>query len=375
MPGRLIQILRKVDVNNPVIMLDEIDKLGSDVRSDPASALLEVLDPAQNSSFSDHYLEINFDLSKVFFIATANLFHQIPPALRDRLEIIEIAGYTPVEKLKIAQRYLIPRQLEENGLSSTGLLQLPEETISEIIKGYTRESGVRELERSIATISRKTALHLLEGGFSSKVLPEKLPDFLGPPKFLEESAGRKPEIGVATALAWTAYGGEILFVEALMMEGNKNFELTGQIGDVMRESAMAAFSFLRAYRGDFEIEDNVFSSCDIHLHVPSGATPKDGPSAGVAILTALASLLSGKPVRHDVAMTGEITLRGKVLPVGGIKEKVLAAHRAGISHVILPAGNGKDLADLPEEVSQELNFSPVESVEEIFEIALSKEKP
>jgi ATP-dependent Lon protease len=374
MPGRLLQLLRKVGVNNPVIMLDEIDKLGSEGRSDPANALLEVLDPAQNSAFSDHYLEISFDLSNIFFIATSNLFHQIPHALRDRLETIEIAGYTPAEKLKIAQRYLIPRQLEENGLSSGGLLHLAEETISEIIKGYTRESGVRELERSIASISRKTALHLLEGRFHSKVLPRELPDYLGPPKFLPETAGRQPEIGVATALAWTAYGGEILFVEAILMEGNKNFELTGQIGNVMRESAMAAFSFLRANRSTLDIGEDIFSRCDIHLHVPSGSTPKDGPSAGVAILTALASLLSGRPVRHEVAMTGEITLRGKVLPVGGIKEKVLAAHRAGIGQVILPAENEKDLVDLPEEVSEQLEFSLVSRVDEILSLALLKER-
>jgi len=252
------------------------------------------------------------------------------------------------------------------------LLHLAEETICEIIKGYTRESGVRELERSIASISRKTALHLLEGRFHSKVLPRELPDYLGPPKFLPETAGRQPEIGVATALAWTAYGGEILFVEAILMEGNKNFELTGQIGEVMRESAMAAFSFLRANRSTLDIGEDIFSRCDIHLHVPSGATPKDGPSAGIAILTALASLLSGRPVRHEVAMTGEITLRGKVLPVGGIKEKVLAAHRAGIGQVILPAENEKDLVDLPEEVSEQLEFSLVSRVDEILRLALLK---
>jgi len=371
MPGRLIQLLRRVGVNNPVIMLDELDKLGSEGRSDPANALLEVLDPAQNSVFSDHYLEITFDLSNIFFIATANLFHQIPPALRDRLEIIEITGYTPAEKLKIAQRHLIPRQLEENGLSPPGLLELSEETICEIIKCYTRESGVRELERLIASISRKTALHLLEGCFHSKVLPGELPDYLGPAKFLPETAGRRPEIGVATALAWTAYGGEILFVEALLMDGERSFELTGQIGEVMRESAKAAFSFLRAYCSEFGIEQDIFSRCNIHLHVPSGSTPKDGPSAGVAILTALASLLSSKPVFHDVAMTGEITLRGKVLPVGGIKEKVLAAHRAGISRVILPAENEKDLADLPEEVCEQLEFSLVSRVEDILNFSLS----
>jgi len=374
MPGRLIQLLRRVRENNPVMMLDEIDKLGSDHRSDPANALLEVLDPAQNSTFSDHYLEINFDLSKVFFIATANLYHQIPYALRDRLEIIEMAGYTPAEKLKIARQHLMPRQLEENGLAGDGLLKLPDRTLLEIINRYTRESGVRELERSISTLCRKTALALLEGEFHSRVLPQELSDYLGPTRFLPETAGRSPEVGVATALAWTAYGGEILFVEALKMEGQKNFELTGQLGEVMRESAMAAYSYLRANRRAFGIDEESFTSYDIHLHVPSGATPKDGPSAGVAILTALASLLSGVPVRHEVAMTGEITLRGKVLPVGGIKEKVLAAHRAGIKRVVLPAENKKDLTDLPEEVTRELEFDPVDNVRELLEIALVHEE-
>lgn len=370
MPGRLIQVIRKAGVNNPVVMLDEIDKLGSDHRGDPSSALLEVLDPAQNNNFSDHYLEVGFDLSRIFFIATANLPHQIPHALRDRLEIIEISGYTPAEKLRIAQRHLIPRQLEENGLGNGNMLKLPEKTVLDIIGGYTRESGVRELERSLATLCRKTALALLEGDFHSKILPQELKSFLGAPKFLPEMAGRTSEVGTATALAWTAYGGEILFVEAIKMEGGKNFDLTGQLGDVMRESAMAAFSYLRANQHGLDIDPETFATCDVHLHVPSGATPKDGPSAGVAILTSLASLLAGVPVRHDVAMTGEITLRGKVLPVGGIKEKLLAAHRAGIKHVILPVDNEKDLEDLPPEVSRELKFSPVEHVRQVLELAL-----
>ncbi|HUU30304.1 MAG TPA: endopeptidase La, partial [archaeon] len=368
-PGRLIQQIRKVGINNPVLMLDEIDKLGSDHRSDPSNALLEVLDPEQNAAFSDHYLEVNFNLSNIFFIATANLIHQIPHALRDRLEIIEIAGYTPSEKLQIARQHLIPRQLEENGLKADQL-KLPDETISKIINHYTRESGMRELEREIATVARKIALRLLEGQSHPVVLPEELVDYLGPPKFLPETAGKNPEIGVATALAWTAYGGEILFVEALMMEGAKNLELTGQLGEVMKESAMAAYSYLSANRSRLRIADNKFSDYDIHLHVPSGATPKDGPSAGVAIVTALASLLSGHPVRHDMAMTGEITLRGKVLPVGGIKEKVLSAHRAGITQVILPAENEKDLLNLPAEVSSQLKFSFVSSVDEVLDTAL-----
>ncbi len=372
MPGRLIQVIRKAGVNNPVVMLDEIDKLGSDHRGDPSSALLEVLDPAQNNHFSDHYLEVGFDLSRAFFIATANLPHQIPHALRDRLEIIEISGYTPAEKLRIAQRHLIPRQLEENGLDGGKMLKLPERTVLDVIGSYTRESGVRELERCLATLCRKTALALLEGDFHSKILPQELNDFLGAPKFLPETAGRNSEVGTATALAWTAYGGQILFVEALKMEGGKNFDLTGQLGEVMRESAMAAFSYLRANQHGLDIDPGTFATFDVHLHVPSGATPKDGPSAGVAILASLASLFAGVPVRHDVAMTGEITLRGKVLPVGGIKEKILAAHRAGIKHVILPADNEKDLADLPPEVIRELKFSAVEHVRQVLELALDR---
>ncbi|MBW7996160.1 MAG: endopeptidase La [Candidatus Glassbacteria bacterium] len=373
MPGWLIQVIRRAGVNNPVVMLDEIDKLGTD-RGDPASALLEVLDPAQNSQFSDHYLEVNFDLSNVFFIATANLQHQIPHALRDRLEIIEISGYTPAEKWRIAERHLIPRQLEENGLAGENMLKLPEKTVLKVIGSYTRESGVRELERCLATLCRKTALTLLEGGFHSKILPQELNSFLGVPKFLPETAGRSPEVGTATALAWTAYGGEILFVEALKMDGGKNFDLTGQLGEVMRESALAAFSYLRANQHSMGIDPETFAACDVHLHVPSGATPKDGPSAGVAILASLASLLGGVPVRHDVAMTGEITLRGKVLPVGGVKEKVLAAHRAGIKKVILPADNEKDLSDLPVEVSRELTFSLVDDVRQALEIALERDE-
>ena len=373
LPGRLIQNLRKAGENNPVIMLDEIDKLGSDMRSDPANALLEVLDSAQNHSFADHYLEVSFDLSNVFFIATANLVHEIPPALRDRLEIIEIAGYTPSEKLEIARRHLVPRQLEENGLASGGRLRLSAETLAVITDSYTRESGVRELERAIASLARKTALNLLEGKYHSTIRPEELAGYLGPPRYLPATAGRSPEVGVATALAWTAYGGEILFVEALKMEGRKNLELTGQLGEVMRESAMAAFSYLRAHRRDFEIEEDLFANSDIHLHVPSGATPKDGPSAGAAILTALASLLSGLPVRHDLGMTGEITLRGKVMAVGGIKGKILAAHRAGLTEVLLPEENEKDLEDLPDEVKKELKFKLVNSVSQVLETALIKD--
>jgi len=369
MPGRVIQLLRKVRTNNPVMMLDEVDKLGSNGQTDPSSALLEVLDPEQNAFFSDHYLEVNFDLSKVFFIATANLIHQIPPALRDRLETIEITGYTALDKLQIARRYLMPRQLKESGLQARQL-KLPNATISEIITHYTREAGVRSLEREIASVARKTALRLLKGDPRPTVHPVNLTDYLGPRKFMPETANRQPEVGVATALAWTSFGGEILFVEALMMSGGKQLELTGQLGEVMKESALAAHSFLRANHARLHIDQQLFSNCDIHLHVPSGATPKDGPSAGLALVTALTSLFSSRPVRHEVAMTGEITLHGKVLPVGGIKEKVLAAHRAGITEIILPEENKKDLFDLPEEVSTQLNFLFVKHIDEVLEATL-----
>jgi len=369
MPGRLIQQLRKVGTNNPVMMLDEVDKLGSNGRTDPSSALLEVLDTEQNAFFSDHYLEVNFDLSKVFFIATANLIHQVPPALRDRLETIEIAGYTALDKLQIARRHILPRQLAETGLEPKQL-KLDSSTISEIITHYTREAGVRSLEREIASIARKTALRLLRKDPRPAVKPEDLADYLGPRKYMPESANRQPEVGVATALAWTSFGGEILFVEALMMSGGKQLELTGQLGEVMKESALAAHSFLRANSERLDIDPEIFSNCDIHLHVPSGATPKDGPSAGVALVTAMASLFSSREVHHQVAMTGEITLHGKVLPVGGIKEKILAAHRAGIKEVILPEENKKDLFDLPEEVSTQLKFLFVKHIDEVLESAL-----
>ncbi len=369
MPGRVIQLLRRVKTNNPVIMLDEVDKLGSNGRTDPSSALLEVLDPEQNAFFSDHYLEVNFDLSRVFFIATANLIHQIPPALRDRLETIEIAGYTAMDKLQIARRHILPRQLQESGLIPKQL-KLTNATISRIITHYTREAGVRSLEREIASVARKTALRLLRDDPRPTVHPDDLDDYLGPRKFMPETANRQAEVGVATALAWTSFGGEILFVEALMMSGGKQLELTGQLGEVMKESALAAHSFLRANYDSLDIDQEIFSNCDIHLHVPSGATPKDGPSAGVALVTALASLFSSRPVRHEVAMTGEITLHGKVLPVGGIKEKMLAAHRAGITEVILPEENKKDLFDLPQEVSAQLKFHFVKHIDEVLEITL-----
>jgi ATP-dependent Lon protease len=373
LPGRVIQQLRKAGASDPVIMLDELDKLGLDQRSDPAHALLEVLDPAQNHSFSDHYLEVGFDLSQVFFIATANLAQQIPDVLRDRLETIEIAGYTPAEKLQIARGHILPRQIRENGLEGSAL-RLTDEALSRIIEEYTREAGVRGLEREIATVARKTALRLIQGGAPGRVSHLDLADYLGPPKFRSETAGRKPEIGVATALAWTPCGGEILFIEALMMEGGKGLEITGQLGEVMKESALAACSFLRANHARLGIREDLFSTRDIHLHVPSGATPKDGPSAGAAMAVSLASLLRGVPVRCDLAMTGEITLRGKVLPVGGIREKVLAAQRAGIRTVILPAENSRDLENLPEEVTSRMEFIPVHTVDEVLEAALLREK-
>ncbi len=370
MPGRLLQLLRRLGVNNPVVMLDELDKLGAEAsRSDPANALLEVLDPAQNGAFSDHYLEIGFDLSQVFFIATANLFHQIPAALRDRLERIELSGYTPGEKLQIARRHLLPRQLEEHGLSADQL-ELPDEALAAMIARYTRESGVRELGRELATIARVTALRLLEeGGSGARVTTDELESYLGPARYLPESAGQSPEVGVATGLAWTACGGEILFVEALLTGERPGLELTGQLGEVMKESALAALSYLSANRERYGLGREALQR-GIHLHVPSGATPKDGPSAGLAMAAALASLLSGRPVRHDTAMTGEITLRGRVLPVGGVREKILAAHRAGIRRVILPRDNRKDLLHLPAEAARELEFVFADGVEQALEQVL-----
>lgn len=370
LPGRIIQGIKKAGSNNPVFMLDEIDKIGSDFRGDPASALLEVLDPEQNSSFSDHYLEVPFDLSKVMFITTANMLDTIPQPLLDRMEVIRIPGYILEEKLEIAKKYLVPRQINENGLKKNQI-QFTEKALRKIIGQYTREAGVRNLEREIGTCCRKVARAIAEEKVKLvKVTDEKVTEFLGPPKFLSETAERKDEIGVATGMAWTPVGGEILFVEATAMPGGKGLVLTGSLGDVMKESAQAALSFIRANASKYHIQEDFFQKKDIHIHIPEGATPKDGPSAGVTLATALASLLMGKPIRHDIAMTGEITLRGKVLPVGGIKEKVLAAKRAGINTVILPKRNEKDLQEIPESIRETMTFHFIEWLDEAFQLML-----
>ena len=382
LPGRIIQGMRRAGSHNPVFILDEIDKVGADFRGDPSSALLEVLDPEQNSTFSDHYLELEFDLSKVMFITTANILDTIPPALRDRMEVLELPGYTQEDKVKIAQSHLIPKQLAEHGLTN-GNIVFQEGAIRRIIEEYTREAGLRNLEREIASVCRGVARGVAESPEGKRpprvvVTPKLLPEFLGPPKFFSEVSMRTSIPGVATGLAWTAAGGDIIFVEATRMPGAKGLTLTGQLGEVMKESAQAALSFVRSQAESLGIDQNFFAKSDIHVHVPAGAIPKDGPSAGVTIFVALVSLLTGRPVRPDVAMTGEITLRGLVLPVGGIKEKVLAAKRAGIVRIILPARNEKDLADVREDMRRGLTFHFVERMEEVLPLALTgwpAEKP
>nr|HOO91367.1 endopeptidase La [Syntrophales bacterium] len=372
LPGRIIQGLRRAESNNPVFMLDEIDKLGMDFRGDPSSALLEVLDPEQNFSFSDHYLDVPFDLSHVMFITTANILDTIPPALRDRLEVIELPGYTLDEKVKIAQRYLIPRQIEANGLQPKQLT-ITKGALQTIISGYTREAGVRNLEREIANICRGIASEVAVGDIESASIGTKdLHKYLGPVRITSEEKARVSKPGVAMGLAWTPTGGELLFIEATNMRGNKGLTLTGQLGDVMKESATAALSFIRSNAKELGINNDFFDTMDIHIHVPAGSIQKDGPSAGVTILTALTSLLTGRPIKQDLAMTGEITLRGVVLPVGGIKEKVLAAHRAGIRTIILPKWNMKDIEDIPEKTRNEITFHFVDEMMDVLKIALKK---
>jgi ATP-dependent Lon protease len=372
LPGRIIQGIRRAESNNPVFMLDEIDKLGSDFRGDPSSALLEVLDPEQNFSFTDHYLDVPFDLSHVMFITTANMLETIPPALRDRLEVIELLGYTLDEKLKIAQRYLIPRQIDFNGLRADQI-QFTRAAQQTIITGYTREAGVRNLEREIATICRGVASQVAEGTISSAAIKIRdLHKYLGPVRMNSEAAARTSKPGVVMGLAWTPTGGDLLFIEATAMKGKGGLTLTGQLGDIMKESATAALSFIRANAETIGIPKDFFEDVDLHIHVPSGAIPKDGPSAGVTILTALVSLLTNRTVKKDLAMTGEITLRGMVLPVGGVKEKVLAAHRAGIKTIILPEWNKKDLVDIPQKVQKEIEFHFVDEMLEVLKIAIEK---
>jgi ATP-dependent Lon protease len=370
LPGQIIQGLRRCGSRNPVFMLDEVDKLGSDFRGDPASALLEVLDPEQNSNFVDHYLDVPFDLSRVMFITTANVLDTIPAPLRDRMEVLELPGYIEEEKLQIARRYLIPRQCAENGLKPDDLT-IEDETLSAIVARYTQEAGLRNLEREIAKICRKVALRRAEGRTDpANVRPGDLFSYLGPERFVQEAAERVKVPGVAIGLVWTPFGGHVLFIEATKMPGGKKLILTGQLGDVMRESAEAALSYVRSRTEDLGIDRRFFDRSDIHVHVPAGAVPKDGPSAGVTMATAVASLLTGRLCKPDTAMTGEITLRGKVLPVGGIKQKVLGARRAGIRTVILPAENEKDLFDIPQNVLETLEFRFVRTVDEVLDAAL-----
>jgi ATP-dependent Lon protease len=371
LPGQVIQGMKKANTINPVFMLDEIDKIGHDFRGDPAAALLEVLDPEQNDTFSDHYLEIPYDLSKVMFIATGNMGDTIPAALRDRMEIIEIPSYTRREKLDIARVHLVPKQLEEHGIKPEQVT-LEDPAIESIIDHYTREAGVRNLERQIASVIRGVAVKVAEGeeGPWAILNEESLRPYLGAPRFISEVAERTAETGVATGLAWTSVGGEILFIECTKMHGTGKLQLTGQLGDVMKESAQTAMSYVRTRAKAFGIAEDFLEKSDIHIHIPAGAMPKDGPSAGVTMMTAIVSLLTGIHVRHDVAMTGEITLRGRVLPVGGVKEKVLAAHRAGIKRVILPERNAADLDEVPEEVRETLEFVPVSKMDAVLANAL-----
>jgi ATP-dependent Lon protease len=375
MPGRIIQSLKRAGTRNPVFMLDEIDKVGADWRGDPSSALLEVLDPEQNRDFRDHYLDVPFDLSQVMFITTANMLSPVPAPLRDRMEILDLDGYTEEEKVRIAQEYLLARQIRENSLKAEEI-SFKDDAIRAIIRDYTREAGVRNLERQIGTVCRKIATKVAEDeSLSFQISAEDLVDYLGKPRFYFEAAQRTELPGVATGLVWTPTGGDITFIEATKMRGSKRLILTGKLGDVMKESAQAAVSYVRSKAADLDIDESVFSKSDLHIHVPAGAVPKDGPSAGVTMATALVSLLTNRNVRSDVAMTGEITLRGQVLPVGGIKQKVLAASRVGIETVILPERNEPDLEDIPQEIRDQMSFVLIERVDQVFEAALRDGSP
>jgi ATP-dependent Lon protease len=372
MPGRIIQALQQAGTNNPLIMLDEIDKVGADFRGDPSSALLEVLDPEQNNSFRDNYLGVTFDLSNVMFMTTANILDTVQPALRDRMEVIRLAGYTEEEKLEIARRHLLPKQIEENGITAKNV-HISKKALSVVIQQYTQEAGLRQLEREIGRICRKVARRIAEG--KSEVVratPKNVHEFLGPPKSFPEEVLRKDQIGVATGLAWTAVGGDVLFIEALRMKGKGQLVLTGQLGEVMRESAQAAYSYAKSRARELEIPEDDFEKYDMHIHIPEGAIPKDGPSAGITLATAMVSSLSQRAIRKDVAMTGEITLRGNVLPVGGVKEKVLAARRARVTKVILPHLNRRDMDEIPKELFGEMQFIFVENVREVFREALKE---
>ncbi|HET6442719.1 MAG TPA: endopeptidase La, partial [Phycisphaerae bacterium] len=371
LPGRIIQELRKVGVNNPVFMLDEVDKLGTDWRGDPTSALLEVLDPEQNHSFTDHYLNVPFDLSRVLFIATANLLDPVPPALKDRMEVIPLPGYVEEEKLAIAKRYLVPRQRTEHGLEA-GQIRFTDAALRRVIRYYTHEAGVRNLEREIASVCRGAAGQISEGERRTvRITARNVADYLGPERYLPQVKLRTSTPGVATGVGWTSAGGDILFIEATAMPGSGKLSLTGQLGDVMKESAQAALSYIRSHADRWNIDPHVFRRQDLHIHVPAGAVPKDGPSAGITIFSALVSLLTKRSIADNVAMTGEMTLRGLVLPVGGIKEKVLAAKRAGLDTVILPERNRKDLEEIPPKIRRGMHFHYVRNVEDVLPLAFA----
>ena len=376
LPGRIIQGLKQAGTNNPVFMLDELDKLGSDFRGDPSSALLEVLDPEQNNSFSDHYINLPFSLANVMFIATANQMDTIPGPLRDRMEVISLAGYTEEEKLQIAKRYLVPRQIKENGITEE-IINFSEEALRVLIAKYTREAGLRNLEREIGSVCRKVARKVAEGAGAKNfsITAGTVAKYLGPPKFLREEEMEKNEVGVVTGLAWTPVGGEVLFVEASVMKGKGGLTLTGQLGDVMKESVQAALSYIRARATDLHLSEDFYATMDIHVHVPAGAIPKDGPSAGVTMATALVSALTRIPVRKDVAMTGEITLRGKVLPIGGLKEKILAAARLGVGTVVIPVQNFKDLEDVPKTILKKLKIVTASCIDDVLAVALENYPP
>jgi len=382
LPGQIIQMMKKAGTRNPVFMLDEVDKMSTDFRGDPSSALLEVLDPEQNFMFMDHYLDVEYDLSQVFFIATANVLHTIPPALQDRMEVIRLSGYTEYEKLEIAKRFLVRKQMEQTGLSGKQI-EFTDGGLTGLIQFYTREAGVRNLEREIGNICRKTARKVVNHDTAQPkgksdlplevVTSEKLSDMLGPNKFRDLTTDKKPEVGAAVGLAWTEVGGQILTTEATLMEGKGKLTVTGKLGDVMQESAQAAMSYIRSRAHQFGLPRDFYRNLDVHLHIPEGAIPKDGPSAGITIATTICSALTRVPVRGDIAMTGEITLRGKVLPIGGLKEKLMAAHRHGIFEAIMPADNQKDLPDIPENIRNVMKLHFVENMDDVLRIALTGE--
>ena len=372
LPGRVVQGLKQAGTNNPVFILDEIDKLGSDFRGDPSAALLEVLDPEQNSTFRDHYLNVNFDLSNVMFIATCNNLETIPSALRDRMEVINLAGYTEEEKFFISRKYLVPKQMGENGLKQENI-DVTDEALRTIVSQYTREAGLRNLERNVASVCRKTARLVAEGKTEKTTVDrEMVYKFLGPAPYLREDEQEKDEVGIATGLAWTSVGGEILYVETTTTRGKGGIMLTGQLGDVMKESGQAALGLIKWRAEDFGIDEEVFFETDIHVHFPQGAIPKDGPSAGITMASAIISRLTGIPIRKDVAMTGEITLTGRVLPIGGLKEKALAAMRHGIKTIVIPDKNKKDLEDIPEEYRAKLEFIPVKTIDDVLDVVLTE---